>query len=97
MVDLSPDAWRGVYNEHRDGRGYAFEYAFDWSKIGIAPPKPGETRANTWNIHFSDGEGIAGTGQIAENVVSPLPEKYVDISLVNSCFYPPAWGRMKFK
>ena len=97
MVDLSPDAWRGVYHEHRDGRGYTFEYAFDWSKIGIVPPKPGETRANTWNIHFSDRDGIVCTGQIAENVISPLPEKYSKILLVDYCFYPPAWGRMEFK
>ena len=96
-IDFPSDAWRGVYNEHRDGRGYTFEYAFDWRKIGMIPPRPGETRANTWNIHFSDGEGIVCTGQIAENITLPLPEKYVDISFVNSCFYPPAWGRMEFK
>ena len=97
QIDLPTDAWGGAYHEHRDGRGYTFEYAFDWGKIGIVPPKPGVMRANTWNIHFSDGEGQVCTGQIAENLDLPIPEKYKIYSLMSYCYYPPIWGRMKFK
>ena len=96
-IDLPTDAWGGAYHEHRDGRGYTFEYAFDWGKIGIVPPKPGETLANTWNIHFSDGEGQVCTGQIAENIASPRPEKYSKKSLLCCCYYPPTWGKAVFK
>jgi hypothetical protein len=96
-IDLPADAWGGAYHEHRDGRGYTFEYAFDWGKIGIVPPKPGETLANTWNIHFSDGEGQVCTGQIAENIASPRPEKYSKKSLLCCCYYPPTWGKAVFK
>ena len=96
-IDVPTDAWRGAYREHRDGRGYTFEYAFDWSKIGIVPPKPGEMRANTWNIHFSDGEGQVCTGQIAENIASPRPEKYSKKSLLCCCYYPPTWGKAVFE
>ena len=86
----------GAYRKHRDGRGYAFEYAIDWRKAGIVPPKPGETRANTWNIHFSDREGIVCTGQLAENIVSPLPENYSNAPTFSCCFYPPTWGKVEF-
>ena len=97
LVDLPSDAWRGAYHEHRDERGYTFEYAFDWRKIGIVPPKPGEMRANTWNIHFSDGEGVVCTGQIVENIASPSPEKYGTKPLWDCCYNPPTWGKMRFK
>ena len=96
-IDLPTDAWGGAYHEHRDGRGYTFEYAFDWGKIGIVPPKPGVMRANTWNIHFSDGEGQVCTGQIAENLASQIPEKYSKISLLSYCYYPPIWGIAVFE
>ena len=96
QIDLPTDAWCGAYNEHRDGRGYTFEYAFDWSKIGIVPPKPGETRANTWNVHFSDGEGQVCTGQIAENVRDPIPDCHKSLRPVSYCYWPPLWGKAVF-
>ena len=94
-IDVPPDAWRGAYREHRDGRGYTFEYAFDWRKIGIVPPKPGETRANTWNIHFSDGEGVVCTGQIAENVL-PDAVKQIAPSRFPWIFQTHLWGKAIF-
>ena len=97
VIDLPSDAWRGAYRKHRDGRGYTFEYAFDWRKIDVVAPKPGETRANTWNIHFSDGEGQVCTGQIAENIASPSPRKYGKKSLWDCCYYPPTWGKAVFE
>ena len=96
-ADISSDAWSGAHSKHCDGRGFTFEYAFDWSKIGIVPPKPGETRANTWNVHFSDGEGLVCTGQIAENISVPLSGKNGRISSLSCCFYPPTWGKVVFQ
>lgn len=96
-LDMSSDAWRGAYRKHPDGRGYAFEYAVDWRSIEVAPPKPGETRANTWNIHFSDGEGLVCTGQISENVRDPIPDRYKPMRPVSYCYWPPTWGKAMFE
>lgn len=96
-LDMSSDAWRGAYRKHPDGRGYAFEYAVDWRSIEVAPPKPGETRANTWNIHFSDGEGLVCTGQISENVRDPIPDRYKSMRPVSYCYWPPTWGKAMFE
>lgn len=96
-IEMPADSWRGAYRKHRDGRGYAFEYALDWRSMGMTLPKPGEIRANTWNIHFSDGDGFVGTGQIAENIHAAMPEKYARINLFSLCFYPPTWGKAKFE
>ena len=96
-LDMSSNAWRGAYRKHPDGRGYAFEYAVDWRSIEVAPPKPGETRANTWNIHFSDGEGLVCTGQISENVRDPIPDRYKSMRPVSYCYWPPTWGKAMFE
>lgn len=96
-LDMSSDAWRGAYRKHPDGRGYAFEYAVDWRSIEVAPPKPGETRANTWNIHFSDGEGLFCTGQISENVRDPIPDRYKSMRPMSYCYWPPTWGKAMFE
>ena len=84
-LDIPSDAWRGAYRKHRDGRGYVFEYAIDWSSIEVAPPKSGETRANTWNVHFGDGDGIVCVGQISENVRDPIPDCYKSRIATNHC------------
>ena len=97
VFDVPRSAWSGAYLKHGDGRGYSFEYAIEWSAVGIAPPKPGETRANTWNIHFSDAAGIACTGQIVENMVMSIPEKYRNRSPLSACYFPPMWGRAVFE
>ena len=76
-TDLAADSWRGAYRLHRDGRGYTFEYAVEWETAAIVPPKQGETRANNWNIHFSDGDGVVCTGQIVENLAEDIPKKYI--------------------
>ena len=96
-IALARDAWRGAYRLHRDGRGYTFEYAVEWETVAIVPPKQGETRANNWNIHFSDGDGVVCTGQIVENLASQIPEKYSRILLLSYCYYPPIWGKAVFE
>lgn len=97
QINLPSDAWCGVYSEHRDGRGYTFEYAFAWREMGVVPPKPGEMRANTWNIHFSDGEGLFCTGQISENVRDPIPDRYKSMRPMSYCYWPPTWGKAMFE
>ena len=67
--DRPDGAWCGMCREHSDGRGYTFEYAMEWVAAGITPPKPGETRPNNWNIHFSNVCGMSCCGQIIENVL----------------------------
>lgn len=44
----------GACREHSDGRGYTFEYAMEWIAVGMTPLKPGESRPNNWNVHFSN-------------------------------------------
>ena len=96
-INLLRSAWSGAYRRHHDGRGYTFEYAVEWRAVGIVPPKAGETRVNTWNIHFSDADGIACTGQIVENTAAIIPEKNKDRSLISYCFFPPTWGKAVFE
>ena len=60
---------------HDNRRGYTFEYAIEWDMVQMTPPKNGECRANTWNIHFSDADGVACTGQIVENVFPGAAER----------------------
>ena len=68
VLDVPDDAWQGACREHSDGRGYTFEYAMEWIAVGMTPPKPGESRPNNWNIHFSNGGGMTCCGQIIEFV-----------------------------
>lgn len=95
-IEIPPDAWRGAYRRHRDGRGYTFEYAIAWMAVGVTPPKVGEVRANTWNIHFSDASGVACTGQIVENVVAKIPRHPLCQQVCNYCFFPQTWGKAVF-
>ena len=96
-IALARDAWRGAYRLHRDGRGYTFEYAVEWETAAIVPPKQGETRANNWNIHFSDGDGVVCTGQIVENLAEDIPKKYIRFQQWSYCYYPPIWGKAVFE
>ena len=96
-IALARDAWRGAYRLHRDGRGYTFEYAVEWETAAIVPPKKGETRANNWNIHFSDGDGVVCTGQIVENLAEDIPKKYIRFQQWSYCYYPPIWGKAVFE
>lgn len=96
-IALARDAWRGAYHLHRDGRGYTFEYAVEWETAAIVPPKQGETRANNWNIHFSDGDGVVCTGQIVENLAEDIPKKYIRFQQWSYCYYPPIWGKAVFE
>jgi hypothetical protein len=96
-LDVPRDAWNGAYRRHGDGAGYAFEYSIEWTAAGIAPPECGETRANTWNIHFGDSEGLSCSGQISENVVPDVPRKYRRFSVGSFCYLPPLWGKAVFE
>ena len=93
----SAGSWRGVYREHGDRRGYSFEYSVEWPALKIVPPEEGETRANNWNIHFSDGEGLAAVGQIAENFAETLPPKYCRVPSHFCFYYPTTWGKAVFE
>ena len=93
----SAGSWRGVYREHGDRRGYSFEYSVEWSALKIVPPEEGETRANNWNIHFSDVEGLAAVGQIAENFAETLPPKYRRVPSHFCFYYPTTWGKAVFE
>ena len=95
--DIPRDVWQGAYRKHADGRGYAFEYAIEWAAVGITPPKSGEVRANTWNIHFSDGFGEACSGQMVENVAVNIPELYRSKSPIYYFMYPLTWGKAVFE
>ena len=95
-LDVPSDAWCGAYRKHRDGRGYTFEYAVDWHSIEVDPPKSGEIRANTWNIHFSDDKGLVCTGQISENARDPIPDCYKSLRPVSYCYWPQLWGKAVF-
>lgn len=95
--DFPQNAWQGAYVKHADGRGFDFEYAVEWEIVGIAPPKKGEARANTWNIHFSDAVGEACSGQIIENVSKNIPEMYKDALLTAYYQYPATWGKAVFE
>lgn len=95
--DFPRDAWQGAYLKHADGRGFAFEYAVEWALVGIAPPKVGEARANTWNIHFSDSQGEACSGQIIENISKTIPERYENLLLTSYYQYPSTWGKAVFE
>lgn len=93
----SAGSWRGVYREHGDRRGYSFEYSVEWLALKIVPPEEGETRANNWNIHFSDVEGLAAVGQIAENFAETLPPKYRRVPSHFCFYYPTTWGKAVFE
>ena len=95
--DIPRDVWQGAYRKHADGRGYAFEYAVEWTAVGITPPKSGEVRANTWNIHFSDGAGEVCSGQMVENISDNIPEPYRGMSPIYFFQHPSTWGRAVFE
>ena len=95
--DIPRSVWQGAYRKHADGRGYAFEYAVEWTAVGITPPKSGEVRANTWNIHFSDSVGEACSGQMVENVAENIPESYGNKDPIYFYMYPSIWGRAMFE
>ena len=97
ILDVPSGSWRGAYREHADKRGYTFEYAIVWKAADITPPAPGEVRANTWNIHFSDAEGVFCTGQISENFVKEISKGYGRLPLQLRCYFPPLWGRVVFE
>jgi hypothetical protein len=63
----------------------------------MAPPKSGETRPNTWNIHFSDRVGEACSGQMVENVAENIPESYGNKDPIYFYMYPSIWGRAMFE
>ena len=96
-LDVPRDAWSGAYRRHGDGAGYSFEYSIAWTAAGIAPPECGETRANTWNIHFGDSEGLSCSGQISENVVPDVPRKCRRFPFGSFCYLPPLWGKAVFE
>jgi hypothetical protein len=95
--DIPRSLWQGAYSKHGDGRGYAFEYAIEWAAIGMASPKPGETRPNTWNIHFSDRVGEACSGQMVENVAENIPESYGNMDPIYFYRHPSIWGTAVFE
>ena len=95
--DFPRNAWQGAYLKHADGRGFVFEYAIEWALVGIIPPKIGEVRANTWNIHFSDAAGEACSGQIIENVSKNIPASYRDVPPRGYYQYPSIWGKAVFE
>ena len=95
--DIPRSVWQGAYRKHADGRGYAFEYAVEWTAVGITPPKSGEVRANTWNIHFSDGAGEVCSGQMVENISDNIPEPYRGMSPIYFFQHPSTWGRAVFE
>lgn len=96
VIDVPDDAWCGTCREHSDGRGYTFEYAMEWVAAGITPPKPGETRPNNWNIHFSNVGGMFCCGQIIENVL-PDSQKRIGQSQLAYLYKSPLWGKMVFE
>ena len=96
VIDVPDDAWCGTCREHSDGRGYTFEYAMEWVAAGITPPKPGETRPNNWNIHFSNVRGMSCCGQIIENVL-PDSQKRIEPSQLAYLYKSPLWGKMVFE
>ena len=61
----------------------------------MTPPKIGECRANTWNIHFSDAEGIYCTGQIVENVLIGA-EKFFGPKDLQLIYHSHFWGKAVF-
>ena len=96
VIDVPDDAWCGTCREHSDGRGYTFEYAMEWVAAGITPPKPGETRPNNWNIHFSNVGGMFCCGQIIENVL-PDSQKRIGQSQLTYLYMSPLWGKAVFE
>ena len=95
-IDVPPDAWKGAYRLHPDGRGYTFEYAFRWKDFGFVAPQPGERRPNHWNIHFSDKFGAVCSGQIVENILPRMPESFKN-ELPHRYFVSPVWGDAVFE
>lgn len=95
-VSLPPGGWKGAFRRHPDGLGYTMEYAIPWSVFGATPPKRGETRANHWNIHWSDSGGRVCIGQLVENARQPSPE-VAHLAPFNYCYYLPVWGKLTFK
>ena len=96
VIDVPDDSWCGTCREHSDGRGYTFEYAMEWVAAGITPPKPGETRPNNWNIHFSNVCGMSCCGQIIENVL-PDSQKRIGQSQLAYLYMSPLWGKIVFE
>lgn len=101
-LEVPDGSWCAEYGMHGDGRGYAFEYAVEWRAVGMTPPKPGEVRPNTWNIHFSDSAGTTCVGQIAENLVHGKLKWRAwgadgDEFKGQYCFNPHLWGRAVFR
>ena len=85
-----------VFVRHDDGLGYTFECAIDWMKSQMEPPKSGETRANNWNIHFSDAQGVFCTGQIVENVFPGATER-LGQNRIPWLYHSHLWGRAVFE
>ena len=63
---------------------------------GMTPPKPGESRPNNWNIHFSNVGGMTCSGQIIENVL-PDSQKRIGQSQLAYLYMSPLWGKMVFE
>jgi hypothetical protein len=65
---IGPDAYAGRFRRSPDGRGYTLEYAIPWETLGLAddPPRPGDTLAVAWQLHFSEETGKLWRDQIVE-------------------------------
>jgi hypothetical protein len=85
-----PPGWQGAFRKDLDGRGYTLAYAIPWQLLNCAddPPRPGDTMAAVWTVHWSDNDGRVCRGHLVEitNHGPMAPPRY-------NFQHGPSWGR----
>jgi hypothetical protein len=87
---VDPPGWRGAFRKDADDRGYTLEYAIPWRLLNCAddPPRPGDTLAAVWTVHWSDADGRICRGHLVEITNhGPTGLRGYDFG------YGPCWGR----
>jgi hypothetical protein len=92
-LEVNPPGFRAKYRCHPDECGYTLEYAIPWDLLNCDTdaPKPGDTLAGAWQVHFSDASGRLWRDQIVElRNKSVDPYSYIWAQASN-------WGRLRFQ
>jgi hypothetical protein len=65
---VNPSGFRGGYTRDADGKGYVLEYAIPWRLLHCESnrPRPGDTLAAAWQVHWSDEGGRLWRDQLIE-------------------------------
>jgi hypothetical protein len=89
---VNPAGYRAAFRKDADGRGYTLEYAIPWAVLKAPrPPRPGETLAMSWTVHWSDEGGRLWRGQLVELRNASEPVR------IHTWERAATWGRAVFR